>query len=94
LAMESLRTVEPGGHHLGTEHTMQHMRTAFYQAELFSYDSFEQWESEGEKDAVTRANAKVKSLLEGYEAPPLDESLDNALQEFMTKRKQEIEPSY
>jgi trimethylamine--corrinoid protein Co-methyltransferase len=94
MAMESIRTVEPGGHHLGTEHTMRHMRTAFYQAELFDYNSAEQWESEGSPDAVQRANAKYKQLLNTYEAPPLDTALDEALTEFIQRRKDEIVPTY
>ncbi|HLA45445.1 MAG TPA: trimethylamine methyltransferase family protein, partial [Aggregatilineales bacterium] len=94
LAMDSIRTIEPGGHHLGTEHTMQTMRTAFYQAELFDYGSAEQWEAEGSRDAIQRANAKYKSLLQQYEAPPLDSDVEAALLEFVNRRKQEIKPEY
>lgn len=94
LAMESIRTVQPGGHHLGTEHTMKVMRTAFYSAELFDYNSAEQWEADGSKDAIERANAKYKQVLADYEAPILDDVLDRALLEFINKRKQEIVPTY
>jgi trimethylamine--corrinoid protein Co-methyltransferase len=94
LAMGSIRSVEPGGHHLGTEHTMQTMRTAFYQAELFDFDSAEQWEAEGSKDAVMRANAKYKQMLTQYEAPELDPAAEAALMEFVDRRKQEIKPEY
>lgn len=94
LAMESIRTVEPGGHHLGTEHTMKVMRTAFYKADLFDYNSAEQWEVEGKQDAIARANAKYKHLLRTYEPPPLDPLIDEALLEFMQRRKGEIMPEY
>ncbi len=94
MAMESIRTVEPGGHHLGTPHTMRNMRTAFYQAELFDYNSAEQWQKDGSLDAAARANAKYKQMLKQYEAPPLDPALEQALQAFVEKRKQEIEPSF
>jgi trimethylamine--corrinoid protein Co-methyltransferase len=70
------------------------MRTAFYSADLFDYNSAEQWEAEGSKDAIDRANAKYKQLLAAYEAPELDENLDKVLLEFMAKRKQEIKPTY
>ena len=43
FAMESIKEVPPGGHHLGTDYTMKHFRTAFYRAELFDYNSSEQW---------------------------------------------------
>jgi trimethylamine--corrinoid protein Co-methyltransferase len=90
LALESIRSVPPGGHHLGTEHTMQHFRTGFYRAELFDYNPDEQWKLEGAKDAYQRANEKYKELLAGYEAPDLDPGIEEALRDFMLKRKAEL----
>src|SRR5690606_28951519 len=94
MAMDSIRTVPPGGHHLGTEHTMQTMRTAFYQAGLFDYKSAEQWQEEGSQDSIRRANAKYKRMLKDYEAPGLDSYVETALLEYMNRRKQEIKPEY
>ena len=94
LAMESIRTVPPGGHHLGTQHTMDNFRTAFYRAELFDYNSAEQWQEEGSKTAAERANAKYKQLLKDYVAPELDTAVEEELQAFIAKRKEVIEPEY
>lgn len=89
-AMESiLHEVPPGGHHLGTKHTLRHYRDAFYRAELFDYNSAESWELLGAADSETRAGAAVKKLLAEYEAPALDEGIDEALQDFMARRKRE-----
>ena len=82
--------VPPGGHYLGTAHTMRHFRDAFYRAELFDYNSAEQWELDGAKDSYTRANAKVRQMLAGYEPPVLEPGLEQALNEFMRRRKAEI----
>lgn len=90
LAMESIAEVPPGGHHLGTAHTMRHFRTAFYRAEMFDYTSSEVWTEAGSEDAYRRANRKVKQLLESYEAPPLDPAMDEALADFMARRKAEL----
>ena len=90
LALASIQAVEPGGHHLGTEHTMRHFRTAFYRAELFDYNSAEQWAEEGAQTAEQRANKKYKQLLKDYQAPPLDPAREEALREFITRRKNEI----
>ena len=92
FAMESIRNVEPGGHHLGTQHTLRNFRTAFYRAELFDYNSAEQWEIDGSRDAYQRANGKVKELLKSYEAPELDPALDEELNAFVARRKSEIQP--
>ena len=92
FAMESLRNVEPGGHHLGTEHTMSHFRTAFYRAELFDYNSAEQWVIDGAKDANQRAHEKYKQLLKDYEPPALDPARDEAIQHYISQRKAELLP--
>ncbi|MFN0172043.1 MAG: trimethylamine methyltransferase family protein [Bryobacteraceae bacterium] len=90
FAMESIAEVPPGGHHLGTAHTMRHFRTAFYRAELFDYTSSEVWTEAGSADAYMRANKRVKQLLSTYEAPPLDPAKDEALIDFMARRKPEL----
>lgn len=90
LALDSIAEVPPGGHHLGTEHTMRHFRTAFYRAEMFDYSSAEVWQENGSEDAYTRAHKKVKQLLASYEPPPLDDAIEEALKDFITRRKQAI----
>jgi trimethylamine--corrinoid protein Co-methyltransferase len=89
LALDAIAEVPPGGHHLGTEHTMRHFRTAFYRAELFDYDSAEKWEEKGAQDSYARAHKKVIELLAGYEPPSLDPAVEDALKDYMARRKQE-----
>lgn len=89
-ALESLRDVPPGGHHLGTEHTIRHFETAFFKSKLFDYNDAEKWMLEGKKRADQVAAEKVKELLAGYEPPEIDSGIEEALQEFVTKRKAAI----
>jgi trimethylamine--corrinoid protein Co-methyltransferase len=93
LALDAIAEVPPGGHHLGTEHTMRHFRTAFYRAELFDYNSAEVWQENGSQDSYTRAHHKVKELLASYEAPPLDPAIEEALKDFMDRRKRAVPAS-
>ena len=93
LAMESLAAVPPGGHHLGTEHTMRNFRTAFHRSDLFDYNSFEQWYEEGAQTAEERANTRYKQWLRDYEAPDIDPALDEALRDYVARRKTEIVPA-
>jgi trimethylamine--corrinoid protein Co-methyltransferase len=37
---------------------------------------------------MRRANEKWRAMLRSYEAPPLDLAIDEALQAFMTEKKQ------
>jgi trimethylamine--corrinoid protein Co-methyltransferase len=90
LAMQSIKEVQPGGHHLGTAFTMQNFTTAFYRSELFDYNDIGQWQLEGKKTAPERAAEKVNQLLSSYEKPPLDEAIDEELKAFISKRKAEL----
>lgn len=94
LALDAIREVPAGGHHLGTAHTMKHFRTAFYRASLFDYNSFEQWAEEGSLDAAQKANAEWKRQLKAYRPPALDPAIDDALQAFMAAQKAEIKPEF
>ena len=86
-AMDAIREVGPGNHFLGCNHTQANFETAFYRSPLTDNNSFEQWESEGRLDQAQRANARWKAMLKTYEAPDLDQAVDEALQAFMQQRK-------
>jgi trimethylamine---corrinoid protein Co-methyltransferase len=90
MAFDAIAEVPPGGHYLGSAHTMRHFRDAFYRAEMFDYNSAEQWELNGSEDSYMRAGRKVRQLLASYEPPPLDPAVEEALADFMTKRKAAI----
>ncbi len=91
-AMDAIiNEVPPGGHHLGTSHTMRHYKTAFYRADLFDYDSGETWLANGGEDAYERANKKYKEMLKRYEKPPVDPAIDEALRAYIEKRKPELD---
>ena len=85
--MAAVREVGPGGHFLGTEHTQTNFQTAFFLPKLLDNNSFEQWEVEGSKDANQRALETAKSMLETFEAPPLDPAIDEALKDFIARRE-------
>jgi trimethylamine--corrinoid protein Co-methyltransferase len=88
--MESLREVEPGGHHLGTPHTISNFTNAFHRSELLDYKDIDEWTESGSPTAVQNATKKVAQLLRDYQAPALDEDLDQALLAFIQSRKDEI----
>ena len=86
-ALDAIREVGPGKHFLGCAHTQANFQTAFYRSPLADNNSVEQWEAEGSKDMTQRANALWKKQLAEYEAPPLDAAVDEALLEYIAKRK-------
>ena len=86
-ALDAIREVGPGSHFLGCAHTQANFETAFYRSNIADNNSYEQWEAEGAKDASQRANGIFKRMLNDYEAPALDPAIDEALNEFLAKKK-------
>jgi trimethylamine--corrinoid protein Co-methyltransferase len=86
-AMDAIREVGPGKHFLGCAHTQANFETAFYRSPLADNNSFEQWEAEGSPDMTKRANALWKKQLAEYVAPPLDPAVDEALLDYMNRRR-------
>jgi trimethylamine--corrinoid protein Co-methyltransferase len=93
-AMDAIREVGPGSHFLGCAHTQANFETAFYRSTIADNNSFEQWEAEGGQDAIQRANKLWKDMLAGYEAPEIDPGIDEALNAFITQRKDSMPDSF
>ena len=87
LAFDAFREVGPGNHFFGCAHTLSRYETAFQEYEIADTDSYENWMDAGGKDSAMRANAKWKETLRVYEPPPLDAATDEALREYMARRK-------
>ena len=86
-AMDAIREVGPGKHFLGCAHTQANFETAFYRSPLADNNSFEQWEAEGATDMAQRANVLWKKQLAEYVAPALDPAVDEALLDYMNRRR-------
>jgi trimethylamine--corrinoid protein Co-methyltransferase len=86
-ALDAILGNQPGTHYLGNAHTLANFETAFYRSEIADNNSYEQWQEDGSLDAAQRANAIWKRMLAEYEAPPMDDATDEALLEFIVKRK-------
>jgi trimethylamine--corrinoid protein Co-methyltransferase len=97
-AMDAIREVGARAfganrHFLECAHTQRNFETAFYRSSIADNNSFEQWQSEGEQDAARRANKLWKKMLAEYEAPPIDPAIDEALKEFIAKKKAAVPDS-
>lgn len=87
LGLEAIREVGPGNHFLGCAHTRRNYLEGFFIPEIADNNSFEQWQAEGELSHDERSTAAARRRLAAYEAPPLDEACDEALKDFMARRK-------
>ena len=87
FALDAFREVGPGQHYLGSAHTLANYQSAFHEFQLADNNSYEQWSAEGSRDQAQRAHLRWKAMLDAYQAPPLDQSRDEALREYIAKRK-------
>ena len=90
LAFGAHEEVGHGGHFLGAQHTMERFRTCFYRPLVSSSQNYERWNREGGKDAAVRAGEICQKTLDAYEAPPLDESVRQQLQDYVVRRRKEL----
>ena len=88
--LAAMQEVGPGGHFLGCAHTMERYRDAFYDPFLSDWQNSESWTAAGAKDATMRATELWPKILAEFEPPPIDPAIDEALKEYMAKRKEEL----
>ncbi|MCZ4283056.1 trimethylamine methyltransferase family protein [Kiloniella laminariae] len=90
IALDTIREVGPSGHFFGTSHTLARYEDAFYAPMVSDWDNYENWIDRGSLGTAERANKVWKKLLSDYEQPEIDPAIDEALQDYMARRKQEI----
>ena len=89
LAFDAIAEVQPGGHFFGATHTLARYESAFYAPMLSDWRNFETWRQAGALDTARRANAIWKQALTDFQPPPLDPAIDEALKDFVAKRKEQ-----
>ncbi len=89
LALSAVREVGPGGHYFGTAHTRARYKTAFFGPMISDWRNNEAWAEAGRPEALNRAHAIYKALIAGYEQPPMDPAIAEALAAFVARRKRE-----
>ena len=90
FARHAFEEVAPGGHFLGSAHTMSNYADAFYEAQLSNSDNVENWEADGAKDMRVRAFEKWNHMLSEYQAPALDQAKREELEAYVARRKEEL----
>ena len=90
LAFGAHEEVGSGGHFLGAAHTLEHFRTCFYRPLLSSTENFDRWSKNGGADAAERAARIAQETLDGYEQPPIDDSVRDGLRDYVARRRIEL----
>ncbi len=94
LGLDGLREGGPGQHMFGTAHTLRHYETAYWDSALDDYQPWETWHEQGGQDAVARATARWQSQLASHEDPHLDPAIDEALLDYIARKKASMEDAW
>ena len=90
LAFEAIKSVPPGGHFFGAEHTMARFETAFYRPIVSDVRNYQSWVEAGSLDATRRANQIWKRMIEHYQPAPLAADRLEAITAYIARRREEI----
>jgi trimethylamine--corrinoid protein Co-methyltransferase len=90
LGVDAIKEVAAGGHFFGSPHTLARYETAFYRPLLSDWSNFENWRDAGSHSATERATVIWKKLLAGYQPPPLDPAVREAIAAFVARRTPEL----
>ena len=91
FALDGFRELGPGKHFFSAQHTLRHYETAFW-------DSWVADNNSASSSGATPASGASRSgpptgwptMLAAYEPPPIDDAVDEALLDFMARRKAEM----
>jgi trimethylamine--corrinoid protein Co-methyltransferase len=83
LAYDVIADVGPGGHFLNQKHTLHRCRTEFWQPDLTDRSGLEAWWSGDRQTTLSRAQTRWKNLLERYQRPELEMTIQNQLQRYV-----------
>jgi trimethylamine--corrinoid protein Co-methyltransferase len=91
LAFDVIADVGPGGLFLAHEHTLERFRSDLFMSPLFRSMAYPTWEKQGSRTTDVLATGEWKALLDSYQDPGIDGSLDAELREYVDRRTAELD---
>lgn len=79
IAIETIKSVGPGGDHLMQAHTMKYMRTLPSAPHIIERSNYDRWLRRGGKDMAERAAEKAAHILATHKPLPLSEDAKSAM---------------
>jgi len=90
LAIEVIGEGGQKGEFLSHPHTLRHLRETQWRPNLMNRMGFEQWESEGSKDLLTKARERLEFVMKGYQARPIDQQQTDRIQACVDNYREKV----
>ena len=82
MADDLIQRVGPRGSFVSEEHTFRNFRSEFWSPRVFSRAGYAKWAEDGKKNARAMAMERVQEILDNYEKPDLDRSIEKDLHKY------------
>ena len=90
LAADAIADVGIGGHYLGHEHTLKHLRDDRLNSTLLKPKTREKWVEQGSPSLVKRAGDKAREILKHYQPGKLEEKTERELNKIIHAAHQKL----
>jgi len=87
IDVEEIKSVGIGGQYLTLPKTVKLCRTGFFMTDLMNRKNYQAWSKAGSKRIDEVSSDLLARRLASYEKPETDPAIENALSEYVTKRK-------
>lgn len=89
IGFDAVKDIEPGGHFLGSAHTMERYNTAFYEPLIGDLSNYGSWMDAGGRTSTERAVDVWQTLLADFQPPSGCEEAVGRIDPFIAKRTEE-----
>ncbi|MEL7566700.1 MAG: trimethylamine methyltransferase family protein, partial [Dehalobacterium sp.] len=89
MAVDVVDEVGPGGHFLGSEHTIMNFRSETWWPTLMNRKRYDDWCAGGKKTLAQRTNEKTQEILKNHQSEPLPEETIAKINEVLAQFDQQ-----
>jgi trimethylamine--corrinoid protein Co-methyltransferase len=86
IDVATIKRLGSDGNYLTHPTTFKHCRS-LYQPSLFTRDDYQTWASRGARCVADNTERMLAQRLERYERPPIDQGLEEALADYVSRQK-------
>jgi len=83
LALDLIRRIGFSGNYLAEDHTVENYRKEFFLSKLCITEPYPEWEKQGSKTMLDRANEKVRQIIRNHQPNPIDPAIDREMEAYL-----------
>ncbi len=85
LAVDLIEKVGPGGNYITENHTYENFKKDWWFPTIFNRRRYDFWVAEGQPDLADLARLKLKEIVEGPQAKPLDPKVQDRIRQLVAE---------